>query len=102
MARLELAQENSHHPLKVARLPFRHIRLNWDCAKIEIKILSAKFFHGFLEFTLYSAGGTGSTSEDIFSHMTVCENPSSDPFSLNLPSSPKKHVALALMPLVGS
>ncbi len=31
MARLELAQENSHYPLKVARLPFRHIRLNWDC-----------------------------------------------------------------------
>ena len=26
MARLELAQENSHYPLKVARLPFRHIR----------------------------------------------------------------------------
>ena len=27
MARVELAQENSHYPLKVARLPFRHIRL---------------------------------------------------------------------------
>lgn len=26
MARLELAQDNSHYPLKVARLPFRHIR----------------------------------------------------------------------------
>ena len=31
MARLELAQENSHHPLKVARLPFRHIRVDWEC-----------------------------------------------------------------------
>ena len=31
MARLELAQENSHHPLKVARLPFRHIRIILDC-----------------------------------------------------------------------
>ena len=31
MARLELARENSHYPLKVARLPLRHIRLIWDC-----------------------------------------------------------------------
>ena len=43
-ARLELAQDYSHYPLKVACLPFHHHRLiDWDC-KDRHKILKCKLF----------------------------------------------------------
>ena len=43
MARLELAQENSHYPLKVARLPFRHIRFDFGIANIRTYFELANF-----------------------------------------------------------
>ena len=42
-ARLELAQENSHYPLKVARLPFRHFR-----------VLGMQIYDAFLHFQNFS------------------------------------------------
>ena len=48
MARLELAQDNSHYPLKVARLPFRHIRFYslflFGIANVRLNFESANFF----------------------------------------------------------
>ena len=48
MARLELAQDNSHYPLKVARLPFRHIRLSdlfcFGIANVRLNFESANIF----------------------------------------------------------
>ena len=48
MARVELAQAYAHHPLKVACLPFHHIRFSvWDCKDTSI-LYNCKLFFDLL------------------------------------------------------
>ena len=59
MVRFELTQANAHYPLKVACLPFHHIRKNTfgDCKIIYFRGLAktfADFFNIFFRFNKYS------------------------------------------------
>ena len=92
-ARLELAQDYSHYPLKVACLPFHHHRFCFGTANIRTNFISANFFEDFLKYL---------RNYWIFFQYIDCEKPRREPRTRSMPFSMNSHCTLALNPLVGS